>query len=550
MQINRLLFLTLQTAMSKSKLMTRLLKHTLILLVLSFVQLQNIKSEEVFYPESTSFTQEGEFFLHTIERGETVYSISLMYNISVDDIYKLNPGSKDGIKAGSTLKIPQKSGSYYFHTIQPKETLYSVSKKYGMKGEDVVAANPGLSVQSFTIGKTIRIPTNTVTSPMETGNENIQKRDTEALLAQKTKGDDIRMIKIALLLPFGLKEGTSGYNAQNNRFVEYYEGFLMALEQTKKAGISVDLQVYDIGNDISNLSDILKKNTMQDVNLLVGGLNDKQIKMISAFSKDKNIPYVIPFTSKSDEPLNNPHVFQINTPQSYLYSKASTAFCKQFKDSHVIFFLSDPNNEKMEFVKTLQSDLNQEKSSYSSISYSDRFYQDIYAQMKPGVLNVIIPSDDTPETLTKMSAPLKVLSETHPELKITVFGYPGWQSYGGEYMDNYFKLKASFYSVFYLDQTSPEVKNFYYNFNKWYSRDLIITYPKFGILGYDTGMFFIKGLHEYGTVFESNVNKVKTKGIQTDFKFERVNNWGGFINTNIYIISFNPDFSISKNTPK
>ncbi len=530
--------------------MIRLLKHTLILLVLLFVQLHNVKSEEAFYFEPTIFTQDGDFFLHTIERGETVYSISVMYNVAVDDIYKLNPGSKDGIKAGNTLKIPQKSSSFYYHTIQPRETLYSLSKKYGMKGEDIVAANPGLSVQTFTIGKTIRIPTNTVTTPMETGNENVQKHETEALLTQKPKGDDIRMIKVALLLPFGLKEGNSAFNAQSNRFVEYYEGFLMALEQIKKTGISVDLQVFDIGTEASGLSDILKKSSIQDVNLLVGGLNEKQIKMISAFSKEKKIPYVIPFTSKSDEPLNNPHIFQINTPQSYLYSKASAAFCKQYKDSNVIFFLSDPANEKMEFIKTLQSDLTQDKETFKSISYSDKFFQDISAKMVPDKLNIVIPSDDTPETLTKMSAPLKVLLETKPELKIMIFGYPGWQSYGGEYMDNYFKLRASFYSVFYADPTTPEVKSFYYNFNKWYSRDLIITYPKFGILGYDTGMFFIKGIHEHGTAFESNVNKVKNKGIQTDFKFERVNNWGGFINTNIFIVSFNPDFSISKNASK
>ena len=530
--------------------MTKLLKYTLILFALLFVQSHNIKSEEAFYLESTSIAQEGDFFFHTIERGQTVYSISVMYNVTTDDIYKLNPGSKDGIKAGETLKIPQKSGSYHYHIIQPKETLYSVSKKYGMKVDYVLMANPGLSAQTLPIGKTIRIPTNMVTIPMEAGNESVQIREAEALLTQKIEGENIRMIKIALLLPFGLKNGTGFLNTQNGPFVEYYEGFLMALEQTKKAGISVELQVYDIGNDVANLPEILKKSVIQDVNLLVGGLEDNQIKMISAFSKEKKIPYVIPFTSRSDEPLNNPHIFQVNTPQSYLYSKASAAFCKQFKDSHVIFFLSDPNDEKMEFVKTLQSDLTQDKRTFKSISYSDRFYQDISAQMDHSKLNIIIPTDDTQETLTKMSAPLKVLSETHPDLKVSMFGYPGWQVHSGEFMESFFKLGASFYNKFYIDPTHPDVKNFYHNFNKWYSRDLINTNPKFGILGYDTGMFFIKGLNEYGTALESNISKVKNKGVQTDFKFERVNNWGGFINTSIYIISFNPDFSITKNASK
>ena len=536
--------------MSKSKLMTRLLKYTLILFAFLFVQFHNIKSEETFYPESTSFAQEGDFFIHTIERGQTVYSISVMYSVTTDDIYRLNPGSKYGIKAGETLKVPQKSGSYHFHIIQPKENIYSVSKKYGMKGDYILMANPGLSIQTFTIGKTIRIPTNIVTTPMEAGNENVQKREAEALLTRKIEGENIRVIKVALLLPFGLKNGVGNLNAQNRHFVEYYEGFLMALKQTKEAGVSVELQVFDIGDDVVNLSNILKKATIQDVNLLVGGLHDSQIKMISAFSKEKKIPYVIPFTSRSDEPQNNPYVFQVNTPQSLLYSKASTAFCKQFKDSHVIFFLSDPNNERMEFVKTLQSDLTQNKGSFQSLSFSERFYQDLHALMDQNKLNIIIPTDDTQETLTRMFAPLKVLSEAHSDLKISVFGYPGWQRYSGEFSENYFRLNASFYSGFYIDPTHQDVKNFYLNFNNWYSKDLINSYPKFGILGYDTGMFFINGLNEYGTAFVSNVGKVKHKGVQTDFKFERVNNWGGFINTNIYIVSFNSDFSISKNAAK
>ena len=76
-------------------------------------------------------------------------------------------GSKEGIKAGSTLRIPQKNSAiapsgkadnYTYHTIQPKETLYSLSIKYSVPATDIIAANPGLSTSTFTIGKNIRIP--------------------------------------------------------------------------------------------------------------------------------------------------------------------------------------------------------------------------------------------------------------------------------------------------------------------------------------------------------------------------------------------------------
>ena len=76
--------------------------------------------------------QDNNVFFHTIEKGQTVYAIATMYGVTPDDIYRLNPDSKEGIKAGATLKIPQRDivggtakkhdGNYIFQTIQPKET--------------------------------------------------------------------------------------------------------------------------------------------------------------------------------------------------------------------------------------------------------------------------------------------------------------------------------------------------------------------------------------------------------------------------------------------
>jgi len=89
-------------------------------------------------------------FKHTVVRGETVYSISKMYHTTVNEINRYNPGAAEGIAEGQILTIPQrrvisevKEENYRYHTILPKETLYSVSKTYSLKPEDVILANPG-----------------------------------------------------------------------------------------------------------------------------------------------------------------------------------------------------------------------------------------------------------------------------------------------------------------------------------------------------------------------------------------------------------------------
>ena len=102
------------------------------------------------------------YFLHTVTKGQSLYSIASMYHISVDDIVRLNPGSKEQIRAGQALKIPQAQYSNedgkQFHTIQAGETLYQLTLKYHVTAQAICKANPGLSAENFRIGQVILIP--------------------------------------------------------------------------------------------------------------------------------------------------------------------------------------------------------------------------------------------------------------------------------------------------------------------------------------------------------------------------------------------------------
>ena len=528
-------------------------KRLLLLLAILTLSFYNVKSEEAFYTGTTFFTQDDNFFQHTVERGQTVYSIAAMYSVTVDDIYQWNPESKKVIHVGDVLKIPQQSSSYIYHTIEPQETLYALAQKYHMKGEDIIAANPGLSTKTFTIGKIIRIPTNLVTTPIQGGNETTNRSKTNSLLSQSAPVNNVNIIKIALLLPFGLKEGNTVQNSPKNRMVEYYEGFLLALKDLKKSGISVNLQVYDIGLGVSEIPNILKKKEIQDVNLLIGGLYDEQIKLLSRFAKENNIPYILPLTSQSNEPINNTYIYQINTPQPYLYSKASQAFINKYKGDNIIIVTDETgDSNKKDFIELLKQDLQDKAVTYKTVSLGTDFYTNLTAALSLFQNNVIVPSSDSPETLSKIAPQLKsILDNQTSYVSISLFGYPAWQAYGTKFSNDFFKLHTTFYTLFYSDPTSQDTKSFYSTFYKWFSRVLDNNYPKYGMLGYDTGMYFTRLIHTYGSSFNSHINDIKYKGVQTDFNFERLNNWGGFINTNMYLITYNnSDYSISKNLVK
>ena len=108
-----------------------------------------------------SYAQENQsYFLHTIEKGQSLYSISKMYNVTTSDIIRLNPGCDEKIYAGQTIKIPTGKESQKgetFHTIQAGETLYKLTTMYNVSAKDICEANPGLSAENFRIGQVILI---------------------------------------------------------------------------------------------------------------------------------------------------------------------------------------------------------------------------------------------------------------------------------------------------------------------------------------------------------------------------------------------------------
>ncbi len=68
----------------------------------------NLMAQEVVVVRSSQKTQIGgkTYYMHHVKQGQTLYSISKAYNVTVEEIEKLNPEVKNGLKAGLVLGIP------------------------------------------------------------------------------------------------------------------------------------------------------------------------------------------------------------------------------------------------------------------------------------------------------------------------------------------------------------------------------------------------------------------------------------------------------------
>jgi LysM repeat protein len=121
------------------------------------------------------------FILHKVDPKETLFSISKKYGASVDDIKKYNPAAASGLKVGQIIKVPSKATASkapdntktthtqnksnistpaknpQTHKVEPKETLYSISKKYSVTVDELKKANPEIAA-GLKPGQIINIP--------------------------------------------------------------------------------------------------------------------------------------------------------------------------------------------------------------------------------------------------------------------------------------------------------------------------------------------------------------------------------------------------------
>lgn len=110
---------------------------------------------------------------HRVSEGETLYSICKKYRADIDVVTQLNPDARESIEPGQVLLIPVGSdpsaeeegrypfdtteAGYHYHEVEKKETLFSMSQRYGVPIDTIRSKNPHLE-KVPEVGQLLRIP--------------------------------------------------------------------------------------------------------------------------------------------------------------------------------------------------------------------------------------------------------------------------------------------------------------------------------------------------------------------------------------------------------
>ena len=101
------------------------------------------------------------FVLHQVDEKETLYAISRRYGVPVETIIQHNPTASDGLDIGQVLKVPytprrsvKNADVAGTHTVAAKETMFSISQAYGVSVDELKQWN-NLSSNALSVGQTL-----------------------------------------------------------------------------------------------------------------------------------------------------------------------------------------------------------------------------------------------------------------------------------------------------------------------------------------------------------------------------------------------------------
>ncbi len=538
------------------RITTFLIFYFLLLAGVSYAQ--DKKSAQIRKTKSSATINGAKYLLHTVEKGQTLFAIAKFYKKDLNDIVIENPETINGIKPGQILRIPLEkketvalndTTNCISHTVEKGETVYSITKKYNTTNERLKALNPEIK-DGLKIGQQLKVP-----SPFPKTKIATVPTTTETNTSPYNyKGEPKSEYNIALFLPFNIDvenpvevdkvlSGNAELTNKTSIALQFYEGALLAIDSLKKMKFNGKVYVYDVDDkDSSQMRTILKKAELTKMDLIIGPLYGTSFMPVAKFAKEHSIPIVSPFTSSNKILFNNPYVCKVS-PSTILQVEQMAHFVTDtFKTQNIILVNSQSTKEYPYFTafrKTANENLLKAGRALSDsvkLVFNINALQGMLTLDKINV--VVVPVFNNQSFVSDFVSKLNVLRDKY---KIVLFGMQSWINYDNmdyEYLNN---LSLHVPASGFVEYTNPTSQNFIRKY-----RDRFKTDPDmYGFQGYDVTYYFLSSLQKYGGGFLNNLSTNYYKGIETGFRFSQFPSDSGFENKHVYILKYQ-DYKLIK----
>lgn len=492
--------------------------------------------------------QRGYFEIQERNR-ETIYELAIRYRVSIDSITSLNPGLGEQLSKSQIIKIPANPTQKDFITqnIKQRMPLSKLARNYGLTEGEVIKVNPYITKQ-LQPGLMVKIPlpplkvgeteTNNIvviqTDPIQ---EESSAAPTSMELCRQRPGK--ATYNIALLIPlffddFDQKiqfisstnpETPNPVNLKAFQFIRYYEGFMLAVDSLRKTGLNAEIHIFNVEDNVSQAQKLIQNKQLANMHLIVGPFYNSSFRVVSEFAKEQGIPIVNPLSARADVIRDNPFAIKVIPAENRIYGTVGEYIGYKFRDAKVFVARQSAirDEEPVARLKSsignhlLMGELGVVEININRDSLSP-FLREAYTD-KP---NVVVVYSDNKVVILDFLRKLNLLRNKYD---ITVIGLPNWIEMEGLDYNHLGNLNTHYITTDYADYQSDAVKNFVRSFRELYAADPEI----YGFRGYDTGLFFLSALMQYGLNFRNCLPYHDIPLLYTNYRF-RQGDGSGFEN--------------------
>jgi len=387
-----------------------------------------------------------------------------------------------------------------------------------------------------------------------------------------------REFKVALMIPLYTEEAREIIlEGKNNaldptkyksfNFIQFYEGFQMALEELETQGLKVRLYVYDVDEKVSKTIQVLQAPELTDMDLIVGPFFSRNFKLVSNFAEMFDIKIVNPLTRRT-EVLTHDNVFKLKPSRDaqldmlpsfvkeyhpnaniILVRNNKTQYAdeiteiKQSLDNILPFGVKVANSTIYELIKdyseadtnllpgelyseimvenrvlqTAQMETSLEDSTFFSNGIAEVVYivDSVYGIIRNASvvrrnLVIVLTNNEifAPEILTR-------LNDLKDTFDISVVGMPEWALLDNLETDYLLGLNVYFFSDSYINEQDPDVNSFIMDFRERYK-----THPdQYAFEGYDLATYFLGAMMRFGHDCEECLPYFRQKVLKGNIQF-------------------------------
>ncbi|MCX6285910.1 MAG: ABC transporter substrate-binding protein [Bacteroidetes bacterium] len=441
---------------------------------------------------------------------------------------------QDQLRAIHSTVIEQKDGkSFYVHTVKKGQTLYMISKAYGVEVNDIIAENPivkeGLKPdQKILIPFPGQKPSSGSQKPASVSPDPGSRIPDYAEAAIPCVSDTTarhKKYKVVLMLPLYLGEvdamnpETATQEAIDNwnpvKYLPFYEGFRLAVDSLQKQGLNITIHVYDVGKDTLKTPQLLKKAELRSADLIIGLLFNKNFQIVAKFAHENKIPIINPLSERSDVVINNDMVFKANPSRNSQLESLAGFMQKSMYRGQIIIIRNGQFKDKDIADKLKKECLDRNLNVFLAEG------QDVaIGRLSKGKENVVVAfADNNAYALDLM----RRFFELRNDYTLSLVGLTDWEKIEGLETDFLNGLNTHLVSPYFVDYSGAGVKKLVRRFQEQYKAD-----PEpLAFEGFDIGFYFLSALMKFGKQFPDCIQDFNLKTSQTSFEFRRADNNAG-----------------------